>query len=60
MASHYTRRKFIQTSSTKVLNDDGEFVDRVITYNASQMWEFHRHRTEKVMRVLRCIIPHAA
>jgi hypothetical protein len=34
---------------------DGQFLGEVASYNKSQMWEWHRVRTEKLMAVLRCI-----
>lgn len=36
--------------------DDGKsFLHKVSSYNKTQMWEWHRIRTEKLMAVLRCI-----
>ena len=34
---------------------EGSFLGEVASYNKSQMWEWHRVRTEKLMAVLRCV-----
>jgi hypothetical protein len=52
--------KFLATHGMKSFENgdvpkEKNFLERVSSYNQSQLWEWHRTRTEKIMAVLRCI-----
>jgi hypothetical protein len=52
--------KFLATHGMKSFEKSAKteqtgFLGRVSAYNQTQMWEWHRTRTEKIMAVLRCI-----
>jgi hypothetical protein len=45
----------MQSLDGKTLEGSKSFLRKVASYNKSQIWEWHRTRTEKLMAVLRCV-----